>query len=153
MTPPLSRSFLALAIIACPAGVIFAGAPAWGVNKLDDHSTVEVRTYVALADRNGKPVSLLLGCKENHFSPELRFPTRIGFHQIQMSYRFDSGDFTLRAAPLSDDGDRMFPWQAESSNVTAAFQHSRRLQVQVGIVLFEFDLGSAKSAMQKIPCA
>jgi hypothetical protein len=68
-----------------------------------------------------------------------------------MSYRFDRGAFTLGVAPLSDDGERMFPWQVENSNAAAAtFQRSKRLQVQVGIVLFKFDLRGATAALQNI---
>lgn len=153
MSSPLSRSLFALAVLAFTGGAVFPTSATWRLNRLEDPSSPKVRTYVELAERDGKPAVLFLACKNDRIFPELRFPVRVGFHQVKMSYRFDSGAITLRVAPLSDDGERMFPWQIETSKVAAAFQRSKQLQVQVGFVLLKFDLRGATAALQNIRCS
>ena len=76
-----SRGLLfALAVLAYTGGAVSPSFSAtWRLNRLEDRSSRKVRTYVELAERNGKPAVLFLGCKDDRILPGLRFPARVDF--------------------------------------------------------------------------
>lgn len=114
--------------------------------------TKPVQIYATLPASDSKPAALVLGCRRTRVIPELRFPVRIGFGQIQASYRFDGGKIIPREVRLSDNGERAFLWENQGATATSVILRSKRLQVQIGNVVFEFNLAGADNAVRVLQC-
>jgi hypothetical protein len=136
------------------ASIGFAGifvcspASAWTVTHQRDPMTDKMFTWASA--RSGA-ATLLVGCLNGSVQPRLTFPARIGFGRPGASFRFDDGPVVPRIGMIGDDGTTLYIWHADYTDAMTHLRKGKRLRVQMGSAVFDFDL-TAGEPMPAIGC-
>jgi hypothetical protein len=137
---------LAFALVASPSSA------AWIEGRSRDPLTHRIDSYATLTARAGVPVKIFIGCRDGQIFPEIHFLARVGFRQRATTYHFDNGSVIPRLAPLCDDCERVFLWDGEAADATAAIRRAKRLHMRIEKASFEFDLAGAEKVVRGIKC-
>ncbi|WP_445215752.1 hypothetical protein ACKWRH_25385 [Bradyrhizobium sp. Pa8] len=121
------------ALLATPAS-------AWTVTHERDRLTDRELTW-ASAQSGG--ATLLVGCLNGHVQPRLVWTERVGFgNGIGVSWRLDNGPVVMTTGALfSQDGQTLYAWPGTlESQVISGLRKGKRLRVQLGDAVLDFDL-------------
>ncbi|WP_213287605.1 hypothetical protein [Bradyrhizobium sp. sGM-13] len=131
--------------------LIVTPATAWTVTTEKDRLTDKTLTWARVTDQGA---TLLMGCLNGEPQPRLTWPGRVGFGQqsVGISYRFDDGPVVPRFATFGGDGASIYPWVADHADAWKKLKNGKRLRVQIGPHLFDFDLRQGGQDLPTVRC-
>jgi hypothetical protein len=124
-------------------------ATAWNVSQERDRLTDKTLTWASVTDQGA---TLLAGCLNGQPQPRLVWDRRIGWGTVGVSYRFDDGPVVPRMAMISSDGATLYPWIADHASAWAKLKAGKRLRVQLGQTLYDFDLTQGGAPLPLVRC-
>ena len=140
---------ITVAIIALIAGL--SPSMAWDVGHFKDAMTDRQETFATVTPKGvagDAGVRLYVGCTNGQVMPRLTFARPIGVYDIGVTYRYDDGPLVPRIARLDRSGETVWAWDA---NEWSAMRRAKRLRVQIGGAVMDFDL-TAGGAVPGIRC-
>lgn len=127
------------------AGLLATATPtnaaAWTLGHFKDRLTDRQETYATVSSGQG---TLYVGCMNGKVFPRLKFPQRIGVFKIGTTYRFDQESPVMRFGHLSQDGRSVWLWLLDGPAAAAKMRRAKRLRVQIGRDVLDFDLSSGE---------
>lgn len=123
----------------------------WKTGNFVDRMTDRKESYAELPASEGN-ASLYVGCVNGKIAPDIKFPERIGFGEVGVTYRFDDGPVVPRITRIPSDGKSLWLWIGGDREAVAQIRRSKRLRVQIKAMFLEFDLTGADAAIKPIRC-
>lgn len=140
-----------LAILALLIGSLPVASAAWQTGSFVDSMTEKKYAYAELPAKDGG-ATLYVGCMNGRVQPDIQFPSRVGYGDLGVTYRFDEGPVVPRIVRLPDDGKALWLWISSEAEALAKIRKSKRLRIQTKTVFLDFDLAGASAAIQPIRC-
>lgn len=123
----------------------------WNTGSFVDRMTDRKYAYAELPSKDGT-AKLYVGCMNGNVMPDIRFPARVGYGEMGVSYRFDEGPVVPRMVQLPQDGKALWLWIGSDAEALATIKRSKRLRVQTKAMFLDFDLTGAGQAVASIRC-
>jgi hypothetical protein len=140
-----------LLAVLCVLATVSSASAAWKTGSFVDRMTDKKFSYAELPAKDGN-ATLYVGCMNGNIMPDIRFPARIGYGQLGVTYRFDEGPVVPRIVQLPSDGKSLWLWISGDAEVLATIKKSKRLRVQTKEMFLDFDLTGSSPAISPIRC-
>jgi hypothetical protein len=123
----------------------------WETESFIDRLT-DKKSFYAQLPANEDGATLYVACLYGELFPDIHFPSRISYGQVEVSYRFDEDPVVPRVTNVSPDGTALWLWLISGREIAQKIRKSKRLRVEVENRSIEFDLTGADQALAPIHC-